>query len=443
MTVGLSDAANKSLQPLGVLARPTRLIGDGDTTDRMPHQEPGSAGQGLRPLSGLRVLDVATFIAAPLAAGVLGEFGAEVIKVEQPGEGDPLRKFGTPGPAADSLCWLSEARNKKSITLDLRLPEGAALFKQLVRDADIVCESFRPGTLEKWGLGYDTLSAINPRLILLRVSGFGQTGPYRDRPGFARIAHAFAGLAHLTGMPGGPPLTPGSTSLADYMCGLYGALGILIALRAREQTGRGQVVDIALYEAIFRVLDDLAPTYAQDGTIRGRLGLGTGNACPHGHFATKDDRWVALACSSDRMFARLAELMGESDLARPDRFGEVRQRLAHRDEVDARVSAWIKSQDADGVVAACTKAGVPCAPVNSIADIFDDPHVQARENLITIADDAGRSFVVPNTVPRLSETPGWVGGAGPALGSANDEIYGGLLGLSEGERAKLAKNRII
>jgi succinyl-CoA:(S)-malate CoA-transferase subunit A len=244
-------------------------------------------------------------------------------------------------------------------------------------------------------------------------------------------------------MPGGPPLTPGSTSLADYMCGLYGAVGILVALRAREQTGRGQVVDIALYEAIFRVLDDLAPTYAQDGTVRGRLGLGTGNACPHGHFATKDERWVALACSSDRMFARLAELMGDSDLARTDRFGYVRQRLAHRDEVDALVSAWIGSRTADEVVAACTKAGVPCAPVNSIADIFEDEHVRARENLIAVPDTSGRTFVLPNTVPRLSHTPGRIDGVGPNLGNANDEIYGGVLGLSDAERARLAKDRII
>lgn len=411
----------------------------------MPQQMPEqvSAGQGVRPLSGLRVLDLATFIAAPFAASMLGEFGADVIKVEQPGEGDPLRRFGTPGPGADSLCWLSEARNKRSITLDLRRPEGVALFKRLVRDVDVVCESFRPGTLEKWGLGYESLSAINPRLILLRVSGFGQTGPYSERPGFARIAHAFAGLAHLTGMPGGPPLTPGSTSLADYICGLYGGIGILIALRAREQTGRGQVVDIALYEAIFRVLDDLAPTYAQDGTIRGRLGLGTGNACPHGHFATKDERWVALACSSDRMFARLAELMGDSDLARPERFGSVRQRLARRDDVDSLVSAWIAARTADEVVAACTNAGVPCAPVNSIADIFDDEHVRSRENLIAVPDMSGRSFVLPNTVPRLSDTPGGIDGVGPELGAANDEIYGAVLGLSEAERAKLAKDRVI
>ncbi|HKU13880.1 MAG TPA: CoA transferase, partial [Steroidobacteraceae bacterium] len=221
---------------------------------------------GAPPLSGIRILDLGTFIAAPFAATVLSEFGAEVIKVEQPRGGDPLRRFGTPSRGADTLCWMSEARNKRSITLDLRRPQGAAILRQLVRCCDVVCESFRPGTLEGWGIGFDALLQENPQLTMLRVSGFGQTGPLKDRPGFARIAHAFAGLAHLTGMPEGAPLTPGSTSLADYISGLYGAIGILIALRARDRVG-GQYIDVALYESIFRILDDLAPAYAQNGTV--------------------------------------------------------------------------------------------------------------------------------------------------------------------------------
>ena len=274
---------------------------------------------GKLPLSGVRVIDLATFIAGPFTAAILGEFGAEVIKVEQPGLGDPLRKFGSPSKRGDGYAWLSEQRNKKSVTLDLRQPEGAALFKRLIATADILCENFRPGTLEKWGLGPDALKAVNPALVLVRISGYGQTGPYRDRPGFARIAHAFGGLTHLTGDPGGPPLTPGSTSLADYISGLYGAVGALMALRSREQVG-GQVIDIALYESIFRVLDEMAPLFAATGFVRPRLGLMTSNVCPHGHFECGDGGWVAIACTSDKMWRRMAAVLGRDALGEDARF---------------------------------------------------------------------------------------------------------------------------
>ena len=219
------------------------------------------------PLSGIRVLDIATFIAAPFSAAILGEFGAEIIKVETPAGGDTFRKFGTPTERDDSsLMWLSEARNKRSVTLNLKSPEGIALLKDLVRQSDVMCENFRPGTLEKWGLGWDVLSEINPGLVLLRISGYGQTGPYNQRPGFARIAHAFGGLTALAGNEGETPVTPGSTSLGDYMSGLYGAVGVLTALRERDRSGLGQIVDIALYEPVFRVLDEVAPAYARNET---------------------------------------------------------------------------------------------------------------------------------------------------------------------------------
>ena len=217
-------------------------------------------------LDGVRVLDIATFIAAPYAATILSEFGADVLKIEKPDSGDPWRHFGTAtNQSGMSLAWLTEARNKKSITLNLSDPDGAELFKRLVADADVVCENFRPGTLEKWGLGWDDLSQINPGLVLMRISGYGQTGPYKDRPGFARIGHAFGGLTYLSGRPGEVPVTPGSTSLGDYMSGMYGAIGILLALRHRDATGQGQVVDMALYESVFRVLDEIAPRYGLEG----------------------------------------------------------------------------------------------------------------------------------------------------------------------------------
>ena len=398
---------------------------------------------GKLPLSGVRVVDLATFIAGPFTAAILGEFGAEVIKVEQPGLGDPLRKFGSPSKRGDGYAWLSEQRNKKSVTLDLRQPEGAALFKRLIATADILCENFRPGTLEKWGLGPDELKAVNPALVLVRISGYGQTGPYRDRPGFARIAHAFGGLTHLTGDPGGPPLTPGSTSLADYISGLYGAVGALMALRSREQVG-GQVIDIALYESIFRVLDEMAPLFAATGFVRPRLGLMTSNVCPHGHFECGDGGWVAIACTSDKMWRRMAAVLGREALGEDARFATSARRVENRGEVEAMVSAFTLSLPRDAVVETCNAGGVPTAAVYSIADIFEDPHYRARGTVTEVVEpESGEALHVPNVLPALSETPGRIESLGPRLGAHNDEVYGDLLGLSADERDDLRKKGVI
>lgn len=402
-----------------------------------------AAPADILPLAGLSVLDLGTFIAAPYAATILAEFGADVIKIEKPREGDPLRDFGTPSlHSRDTLCWLSEARNKRSVTLDLRTVEGAGLFRRLVQKADVVCESFRPGTLEAWGLGFDDLLRENPELIMLRVSGYGQTGPLRDRAGFARIAHAFGGLAHLTGMPGGPPLTPGSTSLADYITGLYGALGILIALQARPRV-QGQYIDLALYESVFRLLDDIAPAYAESGVVRGRLGLGTSNACPHGHFQCADGRWIALACSSDKIFARLAHLMGRPELAAVEQFGRVERRLAFRDVVDRTVTEWLTTTNSDDAITRCEQAGVPCAPVQSIADIFGDAQFEARGNLVELQDAVAGNVTIPNVVPILSKTPGRIDHLGPPLGSSTREVLAGQLGMSDAEMDRLAREGVI
>ena len=396
------------------------------------------------PLSGVRVLDVATFIAAPYCTAILGEFGAEVIKVEQPGSGDPFRRFGTPTDRADStLAWLSEGRNKRSVTLNLRDGEGADLFRRLVAKSDVVCENFRPGTLEKWGVGWDTLNALNPGLVMLRVSGYGQTGPYKDRPGFARIAHAVGGLSNLAGMPGETPVTPGSTSLADYISGLYGAVGILLALRHRDRTGLGQYIDIGLYEAVFRMLDEMAPVYGRTGTVREREGAGTANACPHGHFQTKDDRWVAIACTTDKMFGRLAAAMGQPELASAGRYGEQSRRLAHRDEVDALVCRWVGSLSLEDVMEIFLTHEVPSGPLNTIADIFADPHFKARGNLVSIDDPEVGEVVIPAVIPRLSETPGRIAHLGPALGDATEDVLGNLLGLSAEEIARLRDAKVI
>lgn len=396
-----------------------------------------------RPLEGIRVLDIATFIAAPMAASILGEFGAEVIKIEQPRDGDPLRRFGVASEAtSDTFCWLSEARNKKSVTLDLRRQEGADILRQLVGHSDVLCENFRPGTLEKWGLGYDDLIRINPSLVMLRVSGFGQDGPYKGRPGFARIAHAFGGLAHLTGMDGGPPLTPGSTSLADYVSGVYGALGVMLALRARDADGKGQYIDLALYEPILRMLDDLAPAYAARGIVRGRQGLGTSNACPHGHFETRDG-WIAIACTNDRMFARLAAAMKRPELADPALYGTTAARLGDAAAVDAIVQSWVGTMTTEDIVALCAEQDVPCASVNTIEGIFADPHIAHRQNQVAIHHDRLGDVHVPAVVPKLSRTPGRVASLGPDLGSSNAEILGGVLGMDEGRIRSLKISGII
>ncbi|MCZ4353878.1 CoA transferase [Roseovarius aestuarii] len=396
-----------------------------------------------KPLDGIRVLDLATFIAAPMAAGILSEFGAEVIKIEQPRTGDPLRRFGVPADGTDATyCWLSEARNKKSVTLDLRRPEGVEIFKKLVAEADVVCENFRPGKLEEWGLGWETLHAINPRLVMLRVSGYGQTGPNTSRPGFARIAHAFGGLSHLTGQVDGPPLTPGSTSLADYITGVYGALGILLALRTSEASGVGQYIDLALYEPVLRMLDDLIPAFAAKGIIRGRQGLGTSNACPHGHFRTSDG-WVAVACTNDRMFERLAQAMEQPELATPERFGTTPARLKNAAEVDAIVQGWALQMSTVDLVNYCASRDVPCAAVNTIEQIFEDPHIAARENLVTLTHDVLGAVTVPAVLPRLSETPGRVNALGPALGSSNEDIYKTLLGIDADRMIALKESGII
>ncbi len=396
-----------------------------------------------RPMTGVRVLDLATFIAAPYAAAILGEFGAEVIKIEQPGQGDPWRRYGTPSPRGDTYAWLSEARNKASVTLNLRDPEGAALFKRLVAGADVVCENFRPGTLDKWGLGYEVLSAINPGLVMLHVSGYGQTGPYRDYPGFARIAHAFGGLTHLAGMPGETPVTPGSTSLGDYMTGMMGAIGVLMALRDRDRTGQGQEVDIALYESVFRVLDEIAPAYAHAGKVRGPEGAGTLNACPHGHFQCADGSWVAIACTSDKMFERLCAVMGRPDLAAEDTYARAPARLAARDVVDGLVGAWMGGLSRPEVLARCQEGHVPCGPINTIADIFQDPQFAARETIARIETPDAGPVAMPNVLPKLSRTPGRIDSAGPALGADTGRLLGGLLGLSAEDLAALREKGVI
>ncbi|NQU59611.1 MAG: CoA transferase [Rhodospirillales bacterium] len=403
------------------------------------------------PLSGIRALDVSTFIAAPYAAGILGEFGAEVIKVERPDGGDPMRQFGTPTQRSDStLAWLSEGRNKKSVTLDLKHPEGQELFRQLAAQSDVICENFRPGTLEKWNLGPADLEADNEGLIWFRVTGYGQTGPYKDRPGFARVAHGVGGLTHLSGFPGETPVTPGSTSLGDYISGLFGVIGVMMALRHRDATGQGQVIDLALFESVFRMLDEIAPRYAREGTIREPEGAGTVNACPHGHFPTGDGKWIAIACTTDKMFERLCKAMDQDAGAGAaagagllEAYGQQATRLAARDVVNDVVNRWTASLDRDALMQVCLDCEVPAGPINTIADIFDDPHFKARNVLTSMMLEDLGEIVVPSPLPKLSKTPGQITHLGPRLGQHNDEVYGGLLGVSAVALEKLKAEGVI
>ena len=404
---------------------------------------PDGSTPAVKPLQGIRVLDVSSFLAGPFCTTQLAEFGAEVIKIELPKVGDALRKFGTMTDCGDSLPWLSESRNKKCVTLDLRKPEGAELLKRFITQADVLVENFQPGTLEKWGLGWDELKKHNHKLVMVRISGFGQTGPYSPRPGFGRIGNAFGGLSYLAGFPDRPPVTPGSATLPDYMAGIYGAMGVLLALRARDFTGRGQVIDIGLYEPIFRILDELAAAYHYKGFVRERMGPGTVNVVPHSHYPTRDKRWMAIACTSDKIFARLAEAMGRNDLAHDDTWGRFANREKDRAKVDAFVADWTQTFDRAELMEVCDKFQVPCGPVLAIDEIFADPHYKARENIKIMNDQRAGELAVPNVCPRLSDTPGSVDWLGPALGAHTDEIYKGLLGLTDVELDTLRANGVI
>jgi crotonobetainyl-CoA:carnitine CoA-transferase CaiB-like acyl-CoA transferase len=393
-------------------------------------------------LEGIRVLDLGTYIAGPFCATVLGEFGADVIKVERPGTGDNLRRFGTDTECGDTLVWLSESRNKRSITVDFNTPRGREVVRDLVANVDVVVENFRPGVLERSGLGYEEMKERNPGVILLRVSAYGQSGPNRDLPGFARIAHAFSGLALLAGEPGRVPVTPGSTSLADYVTGLYGALGVLLALRARDATGVGQCIDLALYETIFRMLDELAPAFQQFGFVRERMGADTVNVLPHSHYQTKDDRWIAIACSNDDMFARLAQAMSRSELAAADQYGPKQARLASRERVNELVSEWVGSLTREEVLDRCRDEEVPAGPLYSIAEIFEDPQYAHRRNVVLEESRIG-PLAVPGPLPPLSETPGQIRWLGPALGAHTEEVLAEVLGLQADEIEALRADGVV
>ena len=388
------------------------------------------------------MLDLATFVAAPFCCTLLGEFGAEVIKVEQPGRGDDLRRLGTPAREGLSYWWLVESRNKKSITCNLRTPDGQDLIRRLAGGADVLAENFRPGTMEGWGLGWDALRAANPRLVMVRISAFGQTGPYRERPGFGRIAAAMSGISYLSGYPDRAPVTPGTPTIPDYLAGALAAFGALVALEHRRQSGEGQVVDVGLYEPMLRMLDELVPVYAATGYVRERRGSGTEYVVPHNHYRARDGRWVAIACTNDRMFERLAAAMERPQLAAE--FPTMAGRVARRDELDELLQAWVGAADAPDVLARLDAAEVPCGPVASVKELFEDPQVRARDNILELPSPLGGLLAMVGIVPRLTASPGRVESAGPVtVGADNEEIYCGRLGLTRDDLRALSHRGVV
>jgi crotonobetainyl-CoA:carnitine CoA-transferase CaiB-like acyl-CoA transferase len=392
----------------------------------------GSTG----PLAGVRVIDLGTVVAGPFAATLLADFGAEVIKVELPGRGDTLRQLGPVRDGA-SLWFAADARGKKSVTLDLRRPEGRDLLLRLATVADALVENFVPGTLDGWGLDAAALRAANPRLIVARASGYGQTGPYRKRPGYDRVGIAFGGLWHITGLPDGEPIRPG-TSLADYLTGTFGALGIMLALYYRDaRGGAAQEIDASLFESIFRVMEHTAVHYHLDGHVRGRTG-NAGPAVPSGAFRTRDGRWLALAVAEDRMYARLMHAIGRPDFAEDPRYVHAPGRTADRAPIEAAIRDWIGARDAGEALDALHAAEIPTAETTTIADIFADPQYAARDAIATVEDPALGTVRMQGVTPKLSGTPGSIRRGAPLLGEHTHEVFGGLLGLSSAEIERLA-----
>lgn len=397
---------------------------------------------GKKPLEGIRVLELGQFVAGPFAARMLAEFGAEVIKVEPPGAGDPIRDWRVV-QGSTSLWWHVQARNKKSITLDLRRPEGQAIARRLAGEVDMLLENFRPGTLERWGLGWEVLHPLNAGLIMVRISGFGQSGPYRDRTGFGAVGEAMGGLRYVTGYPDRPPVRTG-ISLGDSLAALYAVVGGLMALRHREVSGgRGQVVDVALYEAVFGLMESLVPEYDRAGVVRERAGNALPGVAPTGTYRCADARYIVIAGNGDSIFKRLMQAIGRPDLADESRFAHNSGRAAESGYLDQVIEDWTRQHPASHIQRVMDDAGVPATSIYSVADMIDDPHFIARGMIETFEIPGLGPLKLPGIVPKLSETPGGTDWTGPALGAHNEEIYQGRLRLSAEELAELRRQGVI
>lgn len=391
------------------------------------------------PLEGLKVVELGTLIAGPYCARLLAEFGAEVVKVESPGEGDPLRKWRKLHEG-NSLWWYAQARNKKSVAVNLKEADGQAVVRRLAAEADIVVENFRPGTMEKWGLGYDALSESNPGLIMVRLSGYGQTGPYKDRPGFGAIGESMGGMRYITGYPDRAPVRVG-ISIGDSLAAMFGVIGALTALHHRSRTGAGQVVDVALYEAVFAMMESMLPEYGMDGTVRERSGAALPGIVPSNTYPCGDGRYVVVGANADSIFKRMMRAIGRADLADDPALADNAGRVKRTAELDAAITEWTSKHDLDTVLEVLEKAEVPSGRIYSIADIVADMHYQAR-GMIERHKLGAHDLLLPGVVPKLSATPGGTRWIGPRLGEHTDEVLRGL-GYSVADIERLRQRRVV
>jgi len=396
------------------------------------------------PLDGVRVIELGTLIAGPFAGRLLGDMGADVIKVEAPGQPDPIREWGTARYEGKAVWWPVMSRNKRCVTLNLREERGQELLLRLAESSDVVLENFRPGTLERWNLGWERLSEVNPGLVLCRISGFGQTGPYAERAGFASVAEAMGGLRHINGFPGQAPPRM-HISLGDSLAAMFAVQGILAALYAREMRGgRGQVVDVSLLESSFALLESTVPDFDRMGIVRGPQGTNLQGIAPSNIFRSRDGKWMVIAANADGVFRRLCAAMGRPELADDPRFATHSARGENQDDIEGIVAAWAAELDAEEIDRVLNEAGVICGPIYTVADMFEDEHFWKREMLVRCEDPEFGEYVAPGVVPRFSETPGGVRWSAPwALGSHNAEVYGDLLGLSESDLAALREGGIV
>jgi formyl-CoA transferase len=397
---------------------------------------------GRGPLSDVRVLELGTLIAGPFCGQLLGDMGAEVIKIEPPGQGDPMRQWGRKTAQGKPVWWPVIARNKKSVTLDMRKPEGQALLRELVAHADILIENFRPGTMERWGCGWEALEAINPRLIMVRVSGYGQYGPYASRAGFGAIGEAMGGLRYVVGDPSTPPSRMG-ISIGDSLAATHACLGALAALHHRSLTGRGQVIDCAIYEAVLNMMESLVAEYDQCGYIRERTGSILPNIAPSNVYPTRDGLNVLIAANQDTVFSRFAAAMGRPELATDPAYSTHQARGANQAQLDELISNWTRERDAKEILDLMEKHGVPAGQIYRAPEMLADPHFAAREAIISVEHpDFGRRRM-KNVAPIWSATPGGVRTPSPQLGQHNEEVYRGLLGLSDERYEELRSGGVI
>ncbi len=389
------------------------------------------------PLRDVRVIELGQLLAGPFCGQVLGDFGAEVIKLEDPKNGDPMRQWGREKPYGKSLWWPVVARNKKSVTCNLRTDDGQNLVRELVKRSDVLLENFRPGTLERWNLAPEQLWEINPRLIVTRVTGFGQTGPYSERAGFGSIGEAMGGIRYVTGSADEPPSRAG-ISLGDSLAALHAALGTLVALHERKTSGRGQVVDAAIYESVLAMMESLLPEWQLAGYQRERTGPVLPNVAPSNVYPTREGDSVLIAANQDSVFGRLAQVMGRPELVGDPRFATHSARGEYMETLDGIIAEWTAGFEAEPLLEALHRGGVPAGRIYKAKDMFDDPHFAARKAIVTLTDSDLGEIAMQNVFPQLSASPGAVRSTGPALGSGNDDIYRGLLGLGDDEVRRLS-----